>query len=62
MLQTISWNHDKEKKCSDILCTSFEDLPFALKSCFMYFAAFSEDYEINAGSLHEMWVAKGFLP
>ena len=61
VLKTMSW-HDDGKQCSEIIGTSFEDLPFALKPCFMYFAAFPEDYEIKAEELIRMWVAEGFIP
>ncbi|XP_078153547.1 putative disease resistance RPP8-like protein 2 [Carex rostrata] len=62
VLQTMSWHVDDGKKCSEIIGTSYEDLSFALKSCFMYFVAFPENHEINATSLLQMWVAEGFIP
>ncbi|XP_078153545.1 disease resistance protein RPP13-like [Carex rostrata] len=61
VLQTMSWHADDGKKCSEIIGTSYEDLPFALKSCFLYFAAFPEDHEINAVDLIRMWVAEDFI-
>ncbi|XP_078162729.1 putative disease resistance RPP13-like protein 3 [Carex rostrata] len=61
VLKTMSWDNDG-KKCSEIIGTSYEDLPFALKSCFMYFAAFPEDYEVYAKDLIRLWVAEGFIP
>ncbi|XP_078150635.1 putative disease resistance RPP13-like protein 3 [Carex rostrata] len=61
MFRTMSW-HVEGKNCSEIIGTSYEDLPFALKSCFMYFAAFPEDYSIEAPSLLRMWIAEGFIP
>ncbi|XP_078153429.1 putative disease resistance RPP8-like protein 2 isoform X3 [Carex rostrata] len=62
VLQTMSWYADDGKKCSEIIATSYEDLPFALKSCFLYFAAFPLDQDIDAESLIRMWVAEGFIP
>ncbi|XP_078153419.1 putative disease resistance RPP13-like protein 3 isoform X1 [Carex rostrata] len=62
VLQTMSWHANDGKKCSEIIGTSYEDLPFALKSCFLYFAAFPEDRDIDAESLIRMWVAEGFIP
>ncbi|XP_078153420.1 putative disease resistance RPP8-like protein 2 isoform X2 [Carex rostrata] len=62
VLQTMSWHANDGKKCSEIIGTSYEDLPFALKSCFLYFAAFPEDCDIDAESLIRMWVAEGFIP
>ncbi|KAJ3679695.1 hypothetical protein LUZ60_017706 [Juncus effusus] len=58
--QTLNWQSDG-KECMDILVTSYEDLPYYLKSCFMYLASFPEDYEIQARSLIKMWIAEGFL-
>ncbi|XP_078161531.1 disease resistance protein RPP13-like isoform X3 [Carex rostrata] len=58
---TMSW-HIEGKNCSEIIGTSYEDLPFALKSCFMYFAAFPEDHFIDAPSLLRMWIAEDFIP
>ncbi|KAJ4757808.1 Disease resistance protein (CC-NBS-LRR class) family [Rhynchospora pubera] len=60
-MEKLDWGNDGEE-CSAIIGTSYDNLPFALKSCFMYFAAFPEDYEIDARSLLWMWVAEGFIP
>ncbi|XP_078182224.1 disease resistance protein RPP13-like [Carex rostrata] len=60
VLKTMSWHADG-KKCSEIIGTSYEDLPFALKSCFMYFAAFPEDYAFEPSELIQMWIAEGFI-
>ncbi|XP_078152646.1 putative disease resistance RPP13-like protein 3 [Carex rostrata] len=54
MLQTMNWGIDG-RECTGIIATS---LPFVLKSCFMYFAAFPEDHEIDAKKLFRMWVAE----
>ncbi|XP_078153168.1 putative disease resistance RPP13-like protein 3 [Carex rostrata] len=62
VLQTMSWHVDDGKKCSEIIGTSYEDLPFALKSCFLYFAAFPEDRDIDVVSLIRMWIAENFIP
>ncbi|KAJ4821433.1 Nbs-lrr resistance protein [Rhynchospora pubera] len=59
--ETINWADDGER-CFAIINTSYEDLPFALKSCFMYFAAYPEDYKIDVGPLLRMWIAEGFVP
>ncbi|KAJ4757806.1 Disease resistance family protein [Rhynchospora pubera] len=60
-MEKMDWGNDGEE-CSAIIGTSYDDLSFALKSCFMYFAVFPEDYEIDARSLLRMWVAEGFIP
>ncbi|KAJ3708331.1 hypothetical protein LUZ61_012036 [Rhynchospora tenuis] len=61
VMQNMDWGTDG-KECIAIIGSSYEDLPFVLKSCFIYFAAFPEDYEINATSLLRMWIAEGFIP
>ncbi|KAJ4784808.1 Disease resistance protein (CC-NBS-LRR class) family [Rhynchospora pubera] len=58
VMQKMNWRADASK----VLLTSYEDLPFALKSCFMYFALFPEDHQIRARALIRMWVAEGFIP
>ncbi|XP_065048840.1 disease susceptibility protein LOV1-like [Musa acuminata AAA Group] len=44
-----------------ILALSYNDLPQQLKSCFLYFAAFPEDYDIGADRLMRLWIAEGFV-
>lgn len=48
--------------CMQILAASYEDMSMVLKTCFMYLASFPEDYEIDAGSLVQTWVAEGLVP
>ncbi|KAJ4784717.1 Nbs-lrr resistance protein [Rhynchospora pubera] len=54
--------HGVGNKISEVLASSYDYLPFALKSCFMYFAIFPEDYEIEALHLQRMWIAEGLIP
>ncbi|KAE9450558.1 hypothetical protein C3L33_17543, partial [Rhododendron williamsianum] len=44
-----------------ILALSFNDLPYRLKSCFLYLGLFPEDFEINAERLCRLWEAEGFI-
>ena len=44
-----------------ILSLSYDDLPHYLKSCFLYFAIFPEDYSINCGRFIRLWIAEGFV-
>ncbi|XP_078161812.1 putative disease resistance RPP8-like protein 2 [Carex rostrata] len=44
-----------------VISTSYEDLPIALKPCFMYFGVFPEDYQIKATTLIQLWIAEGFI-
>ncbi|XP_078170455.1 disease resistance protein RPP13-like [Carex rostrata] len=61
MLQTMNWGIDG-RECTKIIATSYNYLPFVLKSCFMYLAVFPEDHEINAESLIQLWVAERLIP
>ncbi|XP_034690533.1 disease resistance protein RPM1-like [Vitis riparia] len=44
-----------------ILSLSYHDLPYHLKSCFLYLAIFPEDYTIKCGILTRLWIAEGFV-
>jgi disease resistance protein RPM1 len=44
-----------------ILSLSYHDLPCYLKSCYLYFSIFPEDYSITGSILLCLWVAEGFI-
>lgn len=44
-----------------ILSLSYHDLPYHLKSCFLYFGVFPEDYQVSCIRLVRQWIAEGFL-
>lgn len=45
---------------STILVRSYNDLPYHLKSCFLYMAIFPENYNIKRKRLIRLWVAEGY--
>ncbi|XP_004499780.1 disease resistance protein RPM1-like [Cicer arietinum] len=44
-----------------ILSLSYDDLPYHLKSCMLYFGIYPEDYTINRKRLTRQWMAEGFV-
>nr|XP_048329361.1 putative disease resistance protein At1g50180 [Ziziphus jujuba var. spinosa] len=62
VLQSVHWQLKQDPlQCEDILALSYFDLPYYLKSCFLYFGLFPEDFEISARKLVLLWVAEGFV-
>ncbi|KAJ3688002.1 hypothetical protein LUZ61_017166 [Rhynchospora tenuis] len=61
VLQSMSWE-DTGNELTEIIATSYDHLSFAKKLCFMYFAAYPEDFEIEAKPLLRMWVAEQLIP
>ncbi|GAB4838901.1 hypothetical protein Ancab_028435 [Ancistrocladus abbreviatus] len=51
----------EDQTSSEILALSYHDLPREVKPCFLYFAAFPEDFEVSARQLIRLWVAEGFI-
>ena len=44
-----------------ILGFSYDDLPFHLKSCLLYFGMYPEDYEVKSKRVIRQWIAEGFV-
>ncbi|KAK1268650.1 Disease resistance protein RPM1 [Acorus gramineus] len=44
-----------------IILLSYTDLPYNLKSCFLYLSLFPEDYNIKFMKLIRLWMAEGFV-
>nr|XP_048333070.1 disease resistance protein RPM1-like [Ziziphus jujuba var. spinosa] len=44
-----------------ILSLSYSDLPYHLKSCFLCFGMYPEDYSIRCPRLIRQWIAEGFV-
>ncbi|MFQ6647062.1 hypothetical protein Gotur_020139 [Gossypium turneri] len=45
-----------------ILVSSYNDLPYPLKPCFLYLRHYPEDWEIQKKELICLWIAEGFIP
>ena len=62
ILKSMEWHLSQgPESCMGILALSYRDLPYFLKSCFLYCGVFPEDCEIKASKLIRMWVAEGFV-
>lgn len=44
-----------------ILSFGYHDLPYYLKSCFLYFGMYPENYSIRCSRLIKQWIAEGFV-
>ncbi|KAH7689005.1 P-loop containing nucleoside triphosphate hydrolase protein [Dioscorea alata] len=61
VLEMMDWAAEG-RQCQEILALSYEDLPYHMKSCFLYLGAYPEDTEISGNELIRKWVAEGFVP
>ncbi|KAB2609546.1 disease resistance protein [Pyrus ussuriensis x Pyrus communis] len=53
-----------EQECTGtmwVLALSYDNLPYHLKSCFLYLGIFPEDFEIPVKRLTQLWMAEGFI-
>ncbi|PHT33722.1 hypothetical protein CQW23_25522 [Capsicum baccatum] len=57
----ISLGSHIQAKSEDIINLSYQDLPFHLKPCFLYFGVFLEDEEIQVSKLTWLWMAEGLV-
>ncbi|XP_058782219.1 disease resistance protein RPM1-like [Vicia villosa] len=45
----------------EILGLSYDDLPYYLKSCLLYFVIYPEDYAVRSKRMIRQWIAEGFV-
>ncbi|KAH0739848.1 hypothetical protein KY290_038553 [Solanum tuberosum] len=53
--------HNIQDGCAKVLALSYNDLPIALRPCFLYFGLFPEDHEIHVFDLTNMWIAEKLI-
>nr|ACJ66595.1 late blight resistance protein [Solanum venturii] len=56
-----SMAHKIQDGCGKVLALSYNDLPIALRPCFLYFGLYPEDHEIRAFDLTNMWIAEKLI-
>ncbi|KAL3329339.1 hypothetical protein AABB24_036439 [Solanum stoloniferum] len=56
-----SMGHKIQDGCGKVLGLSYNDLPIALRPCFLYFGLYPEDHEIRAFDLTNMWIAEKLI-
>ncbi|KAK9082649.1 hypothetical protein Scep_029120 [Stephania cephalantha] len=61
VLRNINWNLGKEERLHSIIDLSYDDLPYYLKSCFLYTSLFPEDFRIKRRRLIGVWIAEGYI-
>jgi hypothetical protein len=54
-------NGSTMEKVKHILLLSYSELPYHLKTCFLYFSIYPEDYKIRRKNVVQRWVAEGFI-
>ena len=60
--ESMVWQYEDEgQNCMKILALSYTDLPYDLKSCFLYLGAFPEDKKIESDQLIGLWIEEGFI-
>ncbi|KAH0638190.1 hypothetical protein KY289_038105 [Solanum tuberosum] len=56
-----SMGHKVQDGCAKVLALSYNDLPIALRPCFLYFGLFPKDHEIRAFDLTNIWIAEKLI-
>ncbi|KAJ7943898.1 Disease resistance protein [Quillaja saponaria] len=58
---TETGGNDKLEDMKKVLSLSFNDLPYYLKTCFLYLSIFPDLYAIEHMRLIRLWIAEGFV-
>jgi hypothetical protein len=54
-------NGSTMEKVKHILLLNHSELPYHLKTCFLYFSIYPEDYKIRRKNVVQRWLAEGFI-
>ncbi|XP_052116817.1 putative inactive disease susceptibility protein LOV1 isoform X2 [Arachis duranensis] len=62
IMRSVIWYLAKDNsKVTEVLKLSYDSLPQRLKTCFLYFGIYPEDYAIPVKRLVQLWIAEGFI-
>ncbi|KAM7486579.1 hypothetical protein LguiA_002588 [Lonicera macranthoides] len=51
----------QDQRIKQVLTLSYDNLPYQLKSCFLYMGNFQEDYNVSIEKLCLLWIAEGMV-
>ncbi|KAM7488920.1 hypothetical protein LguiB_026404 [Lonicera macranthoides] len=51
----------QDQRIKQVLTLSYDDLPYQLKSCFLYMGNFQVDYTVSTEKLCLLWIAEGMV-
>lgn len=54
-------HNDAFDNMKKVLWLGYDDLPYHLKPCFLYFNISPQDYPIGRGQIIRSWIAEGFV-
>ncbi|XP_070028858.1 putative late blight resistance protein homolog R1A-10 [Nicotiana sylvestris] len=57
----LSFGERIQDGAKDLVKLSYNDLPYKLKPCFLYFGAFLEDREISVSKVTCLWISEAFI-
>ncbi|XP_072961549.1 probable disease resistance protein RXW24L isoform X1 [Typha angustifolia] len=62
LINNLSWeSSDVGRQCLEILSLSYHDLPYYIKSCFLYLGSFRQGSDICVSKLIEWWIVDDLI-
>ncbi|KAK9664921.1 hypothetical protein RND81_14G077400 [Saponaria officinalis] len=57
----VTENVAQEDKCREIVRLSYDNLPYHLRACFLYFGIFPQSFQVPVSKLYSLWIAEGLV-
>ncbi|XP_074294530.1 putative late blight resistance protein homolog R1B-14 [Silene latifolia] len=57
----VTENIAQEDKCREIVRLSYDNLPYHLRACFLYFGIFPQSFQVPVSKLNSLWIAEGLV-